>query len=107
MDTIEKTWTFVNKTRSKEDWINSIDDWSKLESLRIEHKDCLIKIHCYCSTHSCNHLSDYVSSTRGCCVWCDEMVQPMLANPRNKKHVLKYCKLGSTILYPDVETTAT
>ena len=102
MDSIEDTWKHVNKTRTKEQWIKSIQDWSKLEAQKLEHLDCGGSIIHTREDHKiCEHLSDNVCSRYGCCAWCDQMHQPMLANPKNKPHVLKYCKLGASILYPN------
>lgn len=106
MSSIDKTWNYINKTRTESDWLESIDDWNKLEKMREEHKDCKNKIKSWCDIELCVHLKDYVSDNYGFCSWCDYMVQPMLANPKNKEYVLKYCQLGANILYPnDIKNT--
>jgi len=101
MFNIEKTWYHINKTRTESDWLKSIDDWNKLEKMREEHKDCKNKIKSWCDVKLCDHLKYYVSDNYGFCSWCDSMVQPLLSNPKNKEYVLKYCQLGTNILYPN------
>jgi len=101
MDTFKKTWEYIDKTRNKDQWLKSIEDWNNLEKKRNEHSDCKDYIRSYCKVNLCKHFSNNVCSMYGVCSWCDNLHQPMLANPNNKKYVLKYCKLGSSILYPD------
>jgi hypothetical protein len=87
---IKRTWEHIAKNWSDEQIKKEVDEWNKLQELLKEHKECKKEISCSnCKTLYCIHL-DLICSTINVCVLCDEIAQPFIANPINKKHVLHY-----------------
>ncbi|ALD61875.1 hypothetical protein ml_73 [Mollivirus sibericum] len=89
---LEQAWRGMSKW-PKERFEEDRQCWTKMTSEYELHSSqgCKVVETCDgCGKGFCRHLAKYRCNSMPVCHWCDEHLQPILSNPRNKGLVEKY-----------------